>query len=199
MITRCACVLHTYRMSVAGSPVARRGIPVDLTLHKERAHCGRAVISQGQRQSNNYKATITRTAGSNAQLSTTELRLNNYDYRARLCPGLRRTAVATAAERLPVCACRARQTANWMSRQIQVNSRGDCDGVWLPRQTSVALAAGRKQNAAQRSDRQPEPLAANTPVSRARPSPPASWRGSRDYLYPGIAGDGAELTSAHIE
>ena len=57
-----------------------------------------------------------------------------------------------------------------MSRQIQVNSRGDCDGAVTAsaRQTSVA---GREQNAAQRSDRQPEPLAANTPVSRARPSP----------------------------
>ena len=43
--------------------------------------------------------------------ATAELRLNNYDYRARPGPGLRRTAVATAAERLSVCACRARETA----------------------------------------------------------------------------------------
>ena len=49
---------------------------------------------------------------------TTELHLYNYVYRARPGPGLRRTAVATAAERLPVCTCRARQTACWMSRQI---------------------------------------------------------------------------------
>ena len=46
----CVCV----RMSVARSPEARRGVPVDLTRHKERAYCGRAVISQSQRQSNNY-------------------------------------------------------------------------------------------------------------------------------------------------
>ena len=67
--------------------------------------------------------------------------------------------MATAAERLPVCACRAKQTACWMSRQIQVNSRDDCDGAATAnaRQTSVAFAAGQKQNAAQRSDRQPEP------------------------------------------
>ena len=38
------------RMSVAGCPEARRGVPVDLTHHKERAHCGRAVISQGRQQ-----------------------------------------------------------------------------------------------------------------------------------------------------
>ena len=34
--------------SVTGSPEARCGIPVDLTCHKERAHCGHTVISQGQ-------------------------------------------------------------------------------------------------------------------------------------------------------
>ena len=64
-----------------------------------------------------------------------------------------------------------------MSRQIQVNSRGDCDGVATAsaRQTSVAFAAGQKQNAAQRSDCQPEPLPAiKTLVSRACPSPPVS-------------------------
>ena len=50
-----------------------------------------------------------------------------------------------------------------MSRQIQVNSRDDCDraATASARQTSVAFAAGQKQNAAQRSDRQPEPLPAS--------------------------------------
>ena len=43
------------RTSVAGCPEARRGVPVDLTRHKERAHCGHAVISQGR-----GGATITR-------------------------------------------------------------------------------------------------------------------------------------------
>ena len=52
------------RTSVAGSPEARHGVPVDIICHKERAHCGCAVNSQGQRRSNNYKATIARTAGS---------------------------------------------------------------------------------------------------------------------------------------
>ena len=100
------------------------------------------------------------------------------DYHAWPGPGLRRTAVATAAK----------QTACWMSRQIQVDSRGDCDGAATTsaRQTSVAFAAERKQNAAQRSDcrRQPEPLHANTPVLRAHPSPPASWCGSQVYYHP---------------
>ena len=102
-------------------------------------------------------------------------RLGDYrtplDYCAKPGPGLRQTAVATSAERLPVCACRAKQTACWMSRQIQVNSRGDCDGAATAsvRQTSVAFAAGRKQNAAQRSDRHPEPLPTNNPVSRHLP------------------------------
>ena len=36
--------------------VRRRGVPVDLIRHKEGAHYDRAVISQGQRQSNSYKA-----------------------------------------------------------------------------------------------------------------------------------------------
>ena len=44
MITRCACVRTYVRTSVAGCPEAWRGIPIDLTRHKERAHCGRAVI-----------------------------------------------------------------------------------------------------------------------------------------------------------
>ena len=165
---RCACASTYVCTSVAGSSEARCGIPVDLTCHKERAHCGCAVISQGQRRSNNYKATIARTAGSrrawlgrgDCGWATTELRLNNYDYHTRPGPGLRRTAVATAAEWLPVYACRARQTACWMSRQIQVNSRGDCDRAATAsvRQTSVAFAIRWKQNAAERSDRQPEPL-----------------------------------------
>ena len=80
------------------------------------------------------KATITRTFWSrrawlgkgDSGCATTELRLNNYDYCAKPGPGLRRTAVA---EQLPVCACRAKQTACWMSRQIQVNSRDNCDGA----------------------------------------------------------------------
>ena len=38
VITRCACV----RTSVGGCPEARRGVPVDITRHKARAHCGRA-------------------------------------------------------------------------------------------------------------------------------------------------------------
>ena len=54
MITRCACV----RTSIAGCPEAWHGVAVDLTRHKERPHCDRVVISQGQRRSNNYKATI---------------------------------------------------------------------------------------------------------------------------------------------
>ena len=48
VITRCVCVY--VRTSVAGCPEARRGVPVDLTRHKERAHCRRAVISQGRQQ-----------------------------------------------------------------------------------------------------------------------------------------------------
>ena len=55
---------------------------------------------QGHDRSN--KACIARQRRS--RLSETELHLNNYDYRAKPGPGLRRTAVATAAERLPVCA-----------------------------------------------------------------------------------------------
>ena len=34
--------------SVTGCPEVQRGVPVDLTRHKESAHCGRAVISQGR-------------------------------------------------------------------------------------------------------------------------------------------------------
>ena len=88
MYVRTCTYVHV-RTYVTGSPEARRGVPVDLTRHKERADCGRAVISQGQRQSNNnYKATIAQTARSrhawlgrgNRGWATTELRLNNYDY-----------------------------------------------------------------------------------------------------------------------
>ena len=133
MITRCVCV-PTY---VAGGPGVWCGVPIDLVRHKEGAQCGRSVISQGQRRSN-YKAMIARTAGSRRAWlgrgdrgwATTELRLNNYDYRARPGLGLRRT-VATVAERLPVCTCGAWQTACWMSRrggyrQCQTNFSGIC-------------------------------------------------------------------------
>ena len=119
--------------------VRRRSAASPLTSHvtQREAHCGRSIISQGQRRSNSYKATIARTAGSRRAWlgrgdrgwAITELRLNNYDYCAKPSPGLKRTAVATVAEQLPVCACRAKQTACLLSRQIQVNSRGDCDGA----------------------------------------------------------------------
>ena len=49
------CVCTYVRTYVAGCLEARRGVPVDLTRHKERAHCGRAIISQGR-----GRATITR-------------------------------------------------------------------------------------------------------------------------------------------
>ena len=38
-------------------------------------------------------------------------------------PGVRPTAVAIVAGRLPLCACRARQTAHWMSRQIHAGKQ----------------------------------------------------------------------------
>ena len=157
-IHKCACV----RTSVTGCPEARRSVPVDLNVTK-RGHIVvlLSYVSQGR-----GGATITR--------------LRSLEQPAR--PGLRRTAVASSswAATSMHMQCRAKQTASWMSRQTQVNN---CDvaATASPRQTSVAFAAVRKQNAAQRSDHQSEPLHANTPVSRARPSPPASWCGSRDY------------------
>ena len=56
-----------------------------------------------------------------------------------------------AARQLPLCACRARQTARWLSLQIQANSIGDRDrtATTSARRTSVAFAAKRKQNASQ--------------------------------------------------
>ena len=111
------------------------GVPVDLTCHKERAHCGRAIISQGQRQS---KATIARTAGSrrawldrgDRDWATTELRSNNYDYRAKPGPGLRQTAVATAAEQLLACEIRIPVAAQLLSPLL-----------FAPSQLSLMLAA----------------------------------------------------------
>ena len=148
MITRRACV----RTSVAGCPEVQCGVRVDLTRHQERATLWSCCHITRLRRSNNYKAMIARTRRAwlgrgDRGWATTELHLNNYDYRSKPGPGLRRTAVATASERLPVWACRAKQTACWMSRQIQVNSRDDCDGAATAsaRQTSVAFAAGRKQ------------------------------------------------------
>ena len=123
--------------------------------HKERVHCDRTVISQGR-----GRTTIKGHDRSNSQVqarmgigrgdsgcATIELRLNNYDYCAKPGPGLRRTAVATAAERLPVCACRTKQTACWMSRQIQVNSRDNCDGAATSsaRQLQWHLPPGRNR------------------------------------------------------
>ena len=82
--------------------------------------------------------------------------VHDYSNKEQSGPGVGQIAVAIAAGRLPLCACRARQTARWMSRQIQANSRGDRDGAATDsaRRTSVAFAAGRKQNAAQSSDSQ---------------------------------------------
>ena len=125
------CTYVRYRMSGGTAQCPRWP-----QRHKERAHCGRAVIRiTRSRRSNNYKATIARTAGSRRAClgrgavivgwAITELRLNNYDYvpcRAR--PGLRRTAVATSSWAATSMQCRAKQTASWMSRQTQVNN---CD------------------------------------------------------------------------
>ena len=116
--------------------VQRCGIPIDLNITKRRyIVVVLSYLKVGAEQQ--LKATIAWTAGSrhawlgrgDSGWATTELRLNNYDYCAKPGPGLRWTAVATAAEQLPVCACRAKQTACWMSRQIQVNSRDNCHGV----------------------------------------------------------------------
>ena len=109
--------------------------PVNLTRHNGRAHWGRYChISR----------------------SEAEQLVHGSSNKEQPGPGVRQTAVAIAAGQLPLCTCRARQTARWMSCQIQVNSRGDRDGAATDsaRRTSVAFAAGRKQNAAQRSDRQ---------------------------------------------
>ena len=137
-----------------------------LSYHKAR---GRATITRPQsleQPGGSRRAWLGR---GDRGWATTELCLNNYDYHAKPGPGLRRTAVATAAERLLVCACRAKQTASLMSHQIQVNSRGDCDRAATASARQTAFAARQKQNATQRSDCQPEPLPANTPVLRAAP------------------------------
>ena len=77
--------------SVAGCPGARRGVPVDLDVTKGRAHCGGAVISRGQRGGAiSPRSLEQRTAGSRRQANSSG---------------------DIAARRLPLCACRARQTA----------------------------------------------------------------------------------------
>ena len=98
MITRYACVRVYVRPSVTGCPEARRGVPIDLKRHKVRAHCGRAVISQGQQQLQGHDRSnsMSRRAWlgrGDRGWATTELRLNNYNYRSKPGPGLRRTAV----------------------------------------------------------------------------------------------------------
>ena len=78
-------------MSVAGCPEVWCGVSVNLTRHKEKVHCDRAVISQGQKRSNNYEATIARTAGSRGawlgrgdrDWATTELRLTTVPSQVR--------------------------------------------------------------------------------------------------------------------
>ena len=113
-------------------------------------------------------STITRTKNSRVQaldtgdqgLEATELRSDNYDNRARSRCQANSSVSGWAAGRLPLYAhaCRARQTACWMimSQQIQANSRGNRDGAATGSagRTSVALAAGWKQNTAKRSYRQ---------------------------------------------
>ena len=161
--------------SLLTSYVTKRGHTVVVLSYHMKVRGGATITRPRARTARSRHALLGR---GNRGWVTTELHLNNHDYRFRPGPGLRQTAVATAAQRLPVCACRARQTACWMSRQMQVNSRGDCAGVATTSARQTAFAAGRKQNAAQKSDRQPEPLPANTPVLQARPPPPASWCGS---------------------
>ena len=90
MITSVSC-----RQSVAGCPGARCGVPIDLDVTKGRAHCGGAVISRGQR---------------GGALSLQSLEQGK--------AGSRRQANSSgdlAARWLPLCACRARQTARSMS------------------------------------------------------------------------------------
>ena len=83
--------VRAVRLSVAGCPGARRGVPVDLDVTKGRAHCGGAVISRGQiGGAISPRSLEQRTAGSRRQANSSG---------------------DIAARRLPLCACRARQTA----------------------------------------------------------------------------------------
>ena len=83
--------VRAVRLSVAGCPEARRGVPVDLDVTKGRAHCGGAVILRGQRGGAiSPRSLEQRTAGSRRQANSSG---------------------DIAARRLPLCACRARQTA----------------------------------------------------------------------------------------
>ena len=78
------------RPSIAGCLGARRGVPVDLTRHKGRAHCGGAIIIITRSEA---ESTIARTKNSRVQ----ELGKHH--------------SGDIAARQLPLCACRARQTA----------------------------------------------------------------------------------------
>ena len=76
-----------------------------------------------------------------------------------------------------LCVCRARQTAHWMSRQIQAIETGRLPPV--PNEpSSVAFAAGRKQNAARKCDHV-RPLPANTLGSGLQTMEQISSRPSR--------------------
>ena len=80
--------------SVAGCLGARRGVPVVLDVTKGREDCGGAVISRGQRGRASPWLLKQRTAGSRRQANSSG---------------------DIAARQLPLCACRSRQTARWMS------------------------------------------------------------------------------------
>ena len=123
-ITSVPCHAVPCRPSVAGCPGAQHGVPVDLTRHKGRVYCGGAIISRGQRRSN--MSLEQRTAGSRCQANSSG---------------------DIAARRLPLCASMAR-----MNHQIQANSDRDGAATASAKRTSVAFAAGWKQNASQRSD-----------------------------------------------
>ena len=157
-----------YAQNHAG--IIRQGLTSYVTK-RGTLHCGRITRSEAEQhglQGHNRSYSRRAWLGRGDRGCMGDCRLNNYNYRARLGPGLRRTAVVAAAERLYryAHAGPGKLPVGWAAR-----SRWTAEAIlpWrLPpvpdKRQCMAFAARRKQNAAQKSDRQPEPFPGNTPV-----------------------------------
>ena len=121
-------------LSVARCPGAWRGVPVDLTRHKGRSRsrvvCTAVACHINKVRQSNIARTARQRGSWLGKWAAAKLRLN-----MTTAPGpgagitgkqqRRYSGLAATA----LCVRRARQTAHWMSRQIQANSRGDRDGA----------------------------------------------------------------------
>ena len=136
--------------------VRGRGAASPLTSHVTKGECTAVACHINKVRRSNIARTARQRRSWLGEWAATKLRLN-----MTTAPGPGAGVTGKQQRRYSgwaataLCVCRARQTAHWMSRQIQANSRGDRDGYHQCQTNQVRwhLPPGGN-NAARKCDRQ---------------------------------------------